>query len=149
MRSNPPSRPLVVAALLSAVLGGVAVHAETRDFSCIPSAVKVDEQKIEIVCAEPILLSDRSQDRFREVDRFAYPMVSRNFQPLLGSQVKLLDYFLDVAQSAVIHERQLHIWFETDYAVSADFGCDPVNCRQLTALALTRERANPVSGDTP
>ncbi len=128
------------AALLMSLLA-IPSAAEMRDFSCTPSAVKVDLQKIEILCAEPIVLNDRSQDRFREVHRFAYPMVSQNFQPLLGSQGNLLEYFLDVAQNAVIHQRRLHVWFEADLGTASSYGCDPLDCREFSSLALTREPA--------
>jgi len=117
----------------------VPAFAEVRDFGCAATAVKVDERRIEILCAEPVLLSDRSTDRFRQVDRIAFPMISQNFQPQFGSQVKLLDYYLDVAQNALLHSRTLHVWFETDYSTSQSYGCDPTNCREIVALALTHE----------
>ncbi len=134
----PRIRPLLALSLALAVAGPAT--AVERDYACNPSAVKVDYQKIEIVCTEAIVLSERAQDRFREIDRFAFPMISQNFQPLLGRQGELLDYFLEVAQNAVIHERTLHIWFDDDFGKGASYGCEPTNCREITALALTRER---------
>jgi hypothetical protein len=101
--------------------------------------VKVDAQKIEILCTEPVALSTRSQDRLRQVQRFAYPMVTQSYQPLLGSQGKLLDYFLEMAEHALTHSLSLHVWFEEDSAQSRLFGCDPRDCRALVALAVTHE----------
>jgi hypothetical protein len=138
---HPAASRILYLSALAAVFALRPAGAETLDYSCAPTAVRVDEQRIEILCAEPIVLNERSQDRFREVDRFAYPMISQSFQPQLGSQGKLLDYYLDVAQNAVIHSRLLHVWFDTDYSRSGLFGCDPENCRPLVGLALTHAPA--------
>ena len=137
-----PVAPMILClSALGAVLAPPSAAAETRDYSCAPTAVRVDKQRIEILCAEPLVLNERSQDPFRQVDRFAYPMISQDFQPQLGSQVKLLDYYLEVAQSAVIYSRRLHVWFDTDYSLSRLFGCDPENCRPIVGLALTHAPA--------
>jgi len=139
--ASPHSTPLLTTlALLVWALAGTA-GAEVRDFGCAPTAVKVDEKRIEILCAEPMVLSDRAQDRFRQVERVSFPMVSQNYQPQFGSQVKLLDYYLDLAQTALVHQRTLHVWFESDYTRSQIYGCDPTNCREIVALAITHEAA--------
>lgn len=138
--SRPQARAFAAAALLLLSLGGAA-GAETRDFGCTPTAVRIDEQRLEILCAEPMVLNDRSQDRFRQVERVAFPMVTQNLQPQLGSQFKLLDFYLEVAQTALVHGRTLHVWFESDFSRSQLYGCDPVNCRELVGLAITHERA--------
>jgi hypothetical protein len=136
-RSLTPCLALVAGALAAAP----AAHAALRDAGCVPTAVRVDNQKIEILCAEPVVLSDRSQDRFREVQRFAYPMVAQSYQPQLGSQGKLLDYFLDMAQRAVTHSLQLHVWFDDDHTQPSLYGCDPHDCRGIVALAITHAPA--------
>ena len=148
--SNRAGRLRALAALSALALGlsGTAT-AEVRDFGCAPTAVKVDERSIEILCAEPMVLNDRSSDRFRQVERVAFPMISQNFQPQYGSQVKLLDYYLEVAQNALLHSRTLHVWFQTDYSRSQSYGCDPTNCREIVALALTHERAVAPVATTP
>ena len=135
---RPRIGALYALALLAFGFGGAA-RAELRDFGCAPTAVKVDEKRIEILCAEPMVLSDRSTDRFRQVERVAFPMISQNFEPQFGSQVKLLDYYLEVAQNALLHSRTLHVWFESDFSRSQIYGCDPTNCREIVALALTHE----------
>lgn len=134
---RPVASMILCLSALAAVLAPPSAGAETRDYSCAPTAVRVDKQRIEVLCAEPLVLNERSQDRFRQVDRFAYPMISQDFQPQLGSQVKLLDYYLEVAQSAVLHSRRLHVWFDTDFSLSRLYGCDPENCRPIVGLALT------------
>ncbi|MDH3404113.1 MAG: hypothetical protein OES32_16100 [Acidobacteriota bacterium] len=138
---RPTASAILCLASLAALSAPPPGSAETLDYSCAPTAVRVDEQRIEILCAEPIILDERSQDRFRRVDRFSYPMISQSFQPQLGSQVKLLDYYLDVAQNAVLHSRVLHVWFDTDHSLSPLYGCDPENCRALVGLALTHAPA--------
>ena len=55
--------------------------------------------------------------------------------------MKLLDSSLEVARNALLHSRTLHVWFQTDYSRSQSYGCDPINCREIVALALTHERA--------
>jgi hypothetical protein len=139
MPRTPASLPAVLLALAAVAGFAGAVSAATRDAPCAPTAVRVDEQKIEILCADTVVLNDRSQDRFREVERFAYPMVSQNFQPQLGSQVKLLDYYLEMAQNAVVNSRLLHVWFDSDHSRSQMYGCAPTNCRAIVALAITYE----------
>jgi len=139
--SSSELRLLALGTLLALTLGAAGTaRAEVRDFGCAPTAVKVDERSIEILCADPMVLNERASDRFRQVERVAFPMISQNFQPQFGSQVKLLDYYLEVAQNALLHSRTLHVWFETDYTRSQAYGCDPVNCREIVALALTHER---------
>ncbi|MCZ6727157.1 MAG: hypothetical protein O7A98_07345 [Acidobacteria bacterium] len=128
-------------ALILATLALSSAQAETRDSTCAPTSVRVDERRIEIWCAEPVVLNERSRDRFRVVQRFAFPMVSQNFQPQFGSQVKLLDYYLEVAQNALLNSRRLHIWFESGYSLSQNYGCDPTDCREIVALAITNEPA--------
>ena len=120
---------------------GSIAQAEVRDFGCAPTAVRVGENRIEILCAEPMVLGDQARDRFSRVERVAFPMISWDFKPQFGSQVKLLDYYLEVAQNALLHSRQLHVWFETDYSKSQVYGCDPTNCREIVALALTHAPA--------
>ncbi len=144
-----PASTILCLFALAAILASASTTAEMLDYSCAPTAVRVDEQRIEILCAEPIVLNERSQDRFRQVDRFAFPMISQSFQPQLGSQVKLLDYYLEVAQNAIVHSRMLHVWFDTDHALSRIYGCNPENCRALVGLALTHApavAAPPASG---
>jgi hypothetical protein len=141
---RPPAatpNPALGAILALALVSAAPVQAEVRDFGCAPTAVKVDEKRIEILCAEPMVLNDRAQDRFRQVERIAFPMISQNFQPQFGSQVKLLDYYLDLAETALVHRQTLHVWFESDYSRSQIYGCDPTNCREIVALALTHEAA--------
>ena len=130
-----------VLALMLATLAFSSAQAETRDSECAPTSIRVDDRKIEIWCAEPVVLNQRSRDRFRVVQRFAFPMVSQNFQPQFGSQVKLLDYYLEVAQNALLQSRRLHVWFETDYSLSQTYGCDPTDCREIVGLAVTNEPA--------
>ena len=134
------SRPV---ALLTASLfaAGLPAAAEMRETACVPTAVKIDLQKMEILCADSFVLSDRSQDRFREVSSFAFPLVTQNFQPQLGSQFKLLDYYLDLAETALVNGRLLHVWFETDFSRSRSYGCDPLSCREIVALAVTHAPA--------
>lgn len=125
--------------LTALLLAPVMARADVLEAGCLPSAVRVDAQRVEILCTEAVVLGGRSQDRFREVLRFAYPMVAQSYQPLLGSQGKLLDYFLEMAQHALTHSLALQVWFEEDSAQSRLFGCDPRDCRALVALAITRE----------
>jgi len=125
------------AIVLLPILLTTPTAAETRDYICSATAVKLDEQRMEIWCADALLLNNRPQDRFREVRKFAFPTVQQNLVPQLGSQGKLLDYYLDLAQNAVMSSRKLHIWFETDYLKSETYGCDPEECRAIVALAIT------------
>jgi len=138
-RKGPHLNPAIALALAVATLFAAAASAEIRDSGCAPTAVRVDEQRMEIVCADPFLLNDRAKDRFREVQRFAFPIITQNLQPQLGSQAKLLDYYLELAREAVVHSRVLHVWFDTDYSLSQLYGCDPTNCRAIVALAITHE----------
>ena len=128
---------LVPALALLAMFSALAARAETKDYVCSPTAVRLDEQKMEIWCLTPLVLDSPLQDRFKEVRRFAFPTVQQNLRPQLGSQFKMLDYYLDIAQRAVISSRKLHVWFETDYFQSQGFGCDPTDCRAIVGLAIT------------
>jgi len=134
---------LVSTLAVLAALSSPAAQAETRDYVCSPTAVRMDEQKMEIWCTDPLLLNSRSQDRFKEVRRFAFPTIQQNLSPQLGSQFKMLDYYLDIAQRAVTSSRKLHIWFETDYLRSQAFGCEPTDCRAIVGLAITHLPAAP------
>ncbi len=138
---RPATSAILLLAALAVFLAPLGAVAEMLDYSCAPTAVRVDEQRIEILCADALVLNERTQDRFRQVDRFAFPMISQSFQPQFGSQVKLLDYYLDLAQNAVLHSRVLHVWFDTDHSSSGLYGCDPEKCRAIVALALTHAPA--------
>jgi hypothetical protein len=56
---------------------------------------------------------------------------------MLGSQVHLVSYTLDMLQTALVHRRKLHIWFDTDSSRLQQFGCDPGVCRTMAAVAIT------------
>lgn len=141
---RPP--PLLVLALL---LAPGSAAAEVREILCSPLEVRLDEDRIEVACLETATLGDSGRDREREVGRFAYPLLSQSFEPLLGSQVHLATYTLDMLQTAVVHGRKLRIWFDTDAASTPRFGCDPASCRTLVAVAITALPAEVPAAQTP
>lgn len=141
VRTRPFIPLLAVLFAAASLLAPAAARSEVRDAVCEPVEIRVDAQRIEVLCSEPVVLSARSTDRFREVLRFAYPMIAQSYQPQLGSQGKLLDYYLDMAQRALTHSFALHVWFEDDSAQSRLFGCDPRDCRAIVALAIAHPSA--------
>lgn len=128
-----PLQPFFLALLLSPALAA----AEVREILCSPLEVRLDEDRIEVTCLETATLGDTGRDRERQVGRFAYPLLSLSFEPLLGSQVHLPTYTLDLLQTALVHGRKLRIWFDTDASSPLRFGCDPSSCRTIVALAVT------------
>jgi len=137
-----PRRPLLsLLVLLVAPLTARAAAAEVREILCSPIEVRLDEDRVEVTCLESATLGDTGRDRESEVGRFAYPLLSQSFEPMLGSQVHLVTYTLDMLQTALVHRRKLRIWFDTDASRLQQFGCDPAACRTLVAVALTVEPA--------
>ncbi|MEZ5333013.1 MAG: hypothetical protein R2991_13395 [Thermoanaerobaculia bacterium] len=139
-----PRRLLLAALLLVPAVAG----AEVREILCSPVQVRLDEDRLEVTCFETAELGDSGRDREREVGVFAYPMLSQSFEPLLGSQVHLVTYTLDMLQTALVHRRQLRIWFDTDTGRQLQFGCDPTTCRTLVAVAIT-DRPSRAPESTP
>lgn len=113
---------------------------------CSPVEIRLDQDRIEVACLETTTLGDTGRDREREVGRFAYPLLSQSFEPLLGSQVHLVTYTLDMLQTALVHHRKVRIWFDTDIGRLQQFGCDPAACRSIVAVAITDLPSGPPSG---
>lgn len=130
-----PRHSLLPAALL--LLLPISASAEVREILCSPVQVRLDEDRVEVACVETAPLGDSGRDREREVGTFAYPLLSQSFEPMLGSQVHLVTYTLDMLQTALVHRRQLRIWFDTDSSRQLQFGCDPATCRTIVAVAIT------------
>lgn len=136
MRSVPVlflTRAVVV--LVALVASPLA--AAVRETLCSPEEVLVAEQRIEVVCRESSTLADRGRESETAVARFAYPLISQSYQPQFGSQVYLVDYFLDQLRTGLLHDRKLRLWFETSVGSNLVWGCDPADCRALVAIALT------------
>lgn len=116
---------------------GSPLAAAVRETLCSPEEVLVAEKRIEVICRESAALGDRGREAETAVASFAYPLISQSYQPQFGSQVYLVDYFLDQLRTALLHDRKVRLWFETDIGTNPLWGCDPGLCRALVAVALT------------
>ncbi len=118
----------------------VVVHpltAAVRETLCSPEEVLVTETRIEVVCRESAALAESGRESETTIARFAYPLISQSYQPQFGSQVYLVDYFLDQVRTGLLDDRKLRLWFETDVGTNSLWGCEPAACRALVAVALT------------
>ncbi len=130
-------RPAVTALCASLALLALPAAAEVREALCSPEEVLVADQRIEVICREATALGDRGRLSEVGVGRFAYPLISQSYQPQLGNQPNLSTYYLDQLQAALVHDRKVRIWFETELGTNTLWGCDPAACRALVACALT------------
>lgn len=144
---NGGARRILVLVALPAIVGAGGLAAAERQLDCTPVAVTVNAQRLEVECREVAVLSDKGHDPGNEVGRFAYAMVPQAYQPLLGSQPQLLEYYLEILQTALVHGRRVRISFDSDPGRAAMFGCGPVGCREILGLTLLSERATGV--DSP
>lgn len=95
------------------------------------------DKRIEVTCREGATLGDRGREAETIVSTFAYPLIPMGYQPQFGSQLYLVDYFLDQLRTALLFDRRLRLWFETDIGTNQLWGCDPSRCRAFVAVALT------------
>lgn len=114
-----------------------SLTAAVRETLCSPEEVLVTEQRIEVVCREEAALGDRGREAETTIARFAYPLISQSYQPQFGSQVYLVDYFLEQLRTGLLDDRKVRLWFETDPGANLLWGCDLTACRALVAVALT------------
>jgi hypothetical protein len=128
---------ILTRALFLLLLAAPPLAAAVRETVCSPEEVLVTEKRIEVICRESATLADRGRESETAIANFAYPLISQSYQPQFGSQVYLVDYFLDQLRTALLHDRKVRLWFETDVGTNPLWGCEPARCRALVAVALT------------